>query len=232
MAYNYLGLVNDVCYELNEVALTESNFAAADGVYSQIKTSINSSLRDINHVAFEWPFNHTIQEEVVVADQARYAYPADCKSINFDSFRLKRDDTLNVKTTKLKQIDYEEYLEHYVDAEYSDGEQSAVPQYVFRCPNLTWGIYPPPDEAYTVVFEYYVLPSDLVLPTDVPYLPEQFRYVVLDGALHYAVMFRGDPESSSVMLQKQKANIGNMRGIYQNRFEYMRSSAINRQHRW
>jgi len=232
LAYNYLGLVNDVCKELNEVPLTEANFSTADGVYSQIKTSINSSLRDINHQAFEWPFNHVTQEQILVADQSRYDYPADCKTVNYDSFRLKKDVALNASTNKLKQIDYEEYLEHYVDAEYSGDQYSELPRFVFRCPNLKWGVFPPPADAYTVVFEYYTLPTDLENATDVPFIPVQFRYVVLDGAMHYAFMFRGDPESSAVMLQKQTKNISNLRGIYQNRFEYVRSTANNRQSRW
>jgi hypothetical protein len=52
MAYDYLGLVNDVNRRLNEVELTSSNFATATGEYSMIKrmrltlqsvTSINMS---------------------------------------------------------------------------------------------------------------------------------------------------------------------------------------------
>ena len=37
MAYDYLGLVNDVNRRLNEVELTSSNFATATGEYSMIK---------------------------------------------------------------------------------------------------------------------------------------------------------------------------------------------------
>ena len=37
MAYNFLGLVNEVNRRLNEVELTTSNFAAATGYYSTAK---------------------------------------------------------------------------------------------------------------------------------------------------------------------------------------------------
>jgi len=45
MAYDYLGLVNDVNRRLNEVELTSSNFAAATGEYSMIKDAVNSAIR-------------------------------------------------------------------------------------------------------------------------------------------------------------------------------------------
>lgn len=224
MPYNYLSLVNDVCKELNEVELTTPDFSSAVGAYAQIKSSVNSSLNDINQSAFEWPFNHQTETLVLTADQVRYPFPSDVKSINFDSFRVVRDPTLNVATTKLTRMDYEEYLDKYADAEYvTDGSHSGVPRYVFMAPDLTFGVYPSPRAAYTLVYEYYRLPLELENATDVPSLPEQFKHVIKDGALYYAFMFRGDPESSAVMLQKQQKGISQMRAIYQNRFEYLRA---------
>ena len=41
MAYNFLGLVNQINRRLNEVELTSSNFASATGFYAQAKDSIN-----------------------------------------------------------------------------------------------------------------------------------------------------------------------------------------------
>ena len=55
MAYDFLGLVNDVNRRLNEVELTSSNFSSATGFYSQIKDSVNSSIRYINQSEFKWP---------------------------------------------------------------------------------------------------------------------------------------------------------------------------------
>ena len=63
MAYNYLGLVNDINRRLNEVELTESNFAATTGFYSFAKDAVNASIRHINQEEFEWPFNHVEAEE-------------------------------------------------------------------------------------------------------------------------------------------------------------------------
>ena len=187
MAYDYLGLVNDVNRRLNEVELTSSNFASAVGEYSMIKDAINSSIRYINQHEYEWPFNHVETEEVLTAGTIRYAYPADAKTINMETFRIKRDSTLGNTTKRLKIISYEEYLDNYVDAEYnSDSNIRALPSFVFRAPSQEFGFVNCPDKAYTVVYEYYRLPVDLINATDVPSVPEQFRYVILNGAMHFA----------------------------------------------
>ena len=55
MAYNYLGLVNEVNRRLNEVELTSSNFASASGFYAQVKDSVNASIQEIDQEYPEWP---------------------------------------------------------------------------------------------------------------------------------------------------------------------------------
>ena len=229
MAYDYLGLVNDVNRRLNEVELTSSNFAAATGEYSMIKDAVNSAIRYLNQHEYEWPFNHVETEETLTAGTVRYAYPADAKTIDMDSFRIKRDDTLGNDTKRLRVITYEEYLDKYVDAEYSTSDnRRALPDYVFRTPSLEFGFVAAPDKAYTVVYEYYRLPVDLINATDVPTIPEQFRYILLDGAMHYAYMFRGETQESSIMQQRFVDEIKNMRSLYINRYDYVRSTVIDR----
>jgi len=229
MAYDYLGLVNDVNRRLNEVELTSSNFAAATGEYSMIKDAVNSAIRYLNQHEYEWPFNHVETEETLTAGTVRYAYPADAKTLDMDSFRIKRDDTLGNDTKRLNIITYEEYLDKYVDGEYNTSDnRRALPDYVFRTPSSQFGFVSVPDKAYTVVYEYYRLPVDLINSTDVPSVPEQFRYILLDGAMHYAYMFRGETQESAIMQQRFVDEIKNMRSLYINRYDYVRSTVIDR----
>jgi len=86
MAYDYIGLVNEVNRRLNEVELTSGNFTTAKGFYSQIKDSVNSSIRDINQTHYEWPFNHVLAEDTLTAGTTRYGFPNDAGSIDFDTF--------------------------------------------------------------------------------------------------------------------------------------------------
>jgi hypothetical protein len=96
MSYDYLGLVNDVCGRLNETQLTSSNFSSAISIYTQIKESVNSSMRHINQSQFYWPFNHAEETMTLSPGVARYSIPFDTKAIDFETFRIRRNTTLDV----------------------------------------------------------------------------------------------------------------------------------------
>lgn len=228
MTYDFLGLTNDINRRLNEVELTTSTFANAIGFYASLKEGVNSSLRSINHQEFEWPFNHILEEEYLTAGINRYSYPSDAKSLDMDSFRIKRSAALNNETKKLRILSYEDYLEKYIDDEYNTEDTSIrrLPTHVFRTPSQEFGLYPVPDKAYPLVYEYYSLPADLVLYSDVPSVPEQFRSVIVEGAMYHAFMFRGDNESAQLSLQKFNQGVKEMRSIYINRYEYLRDTRI------
>ena len=224
-SYNFLGLVNDINRRLNEVELTQSNFSSAVGFYATAKDAVNASLREVNHQQFEWPFNHDTQEEELNEGEVRYFIPRDVKTLDMDSFRIVRDDTLGTGTVRLKLISYEDYLDNYVDHEYNTSEGiRTVPKYVFRTPSLEYGVVPPPDKAYTVAYEYYRNPVELKLFSDVPSVPEEFRYVILDGAMVHAHTFRGDTDNAQLSRQAFETGLKSMRSIYINRYEYIRST--------
>lgn len=225
MSYNFLGLVNDVNRRLNEVELTSANFDSATGFYSAAKDAVNAAIKHINQTAYEWPFNHVEAEDTLSAGDVRYAFPSDVKTVDFDSFRIKRSAAFGNETRKLSILSYEDYLDKYVDSEYSnDTSTQGVPRYVFRTPSQQYGVYPPPAHPYELVYEYYRLPVDLLKYTDVPSLPEQFRSIIIDGAMHYAYFFRGNSEDAALHLQKFEASIKNMRSLYINRYDYLRDT--------
>lgn len=230
MAYDFIGLVNDVNRRLNEVELVggtgaNANFLTAKGEYGMVKDAVNAAVRYINQHEFEWPFNHIEETETLTAGIVRYAYPADAKTINFNTFRIKRNDTFGNSTVKLKNISYEEYLQRYADLEYDTSTGiRGLPSRVFRAPSQEFGIINPPDKAYEVVYEYYRLPVDLINDTDVPSVPEQFRYVIVNGAMYFAYMFRGESQESNMMQSRFEQEIKQMRSLYINRYDYVRST--------
>jgi len=228
MAYDYLGIVNDVNRRLNEVELTTANFATANGEYGMIKDAVNASIRFINQHEYEWPFNHVTEEETLTAGIVRYTFPSDAKTINFNTFRIKKNDTLGNETRKLNVLSYEEYLDSYVDVEYNTSTSlRQLPTYVFKAPSSEFGLVNPPDQAYELVYEYYRLPVDLINSTDVPSIPEQFRYVIVDGAMYFAYLFRGESQESAMMQARFEQEIKQMRSLYINRYEYLRSTILN-----
>ena len=225
MAYNYLALVNEVQRRLNEVELSSATFDTAKGFYALSKDAINSSVRHINQEEFEWPWNHVEASEVLLADEARYSYPYDAKTINMNTFRIKRDANLNVDTIKLKILSYEEYLDKYADMEYNS-TLSTIPRYVVRTPSRELMFIPTPDKAYEVIYEYFTTSFDLQKHDDVPSLPEQYRHVLVDGAMYYAYVFRGDMQSANATLSKFEQGIKQMRSLNINRTDYLRDTRV------
>lgn len=224
MSYNFLSLVNDLHAEVNEIPLTEENFNSTESHFTHSKRAINSALRQINQSAFEWPFNHVTAREDLIEGQARYFTPTDAKSVNYDSFRVWDGFT----SRRLVQGDYEEYLQNYSIADFEGEKYTGFPTKVYRSPDFQYILYPTPMEGMEVIYEYYSLPVDLKNPEDVPYVPEQFRHVIITGALSDIYKFRGDLEASSFQLQEFKQAIKDMRMVYQNRYEFVRSSYIPR----
>jgi hypothetical protein len=227
MAYNFLDLVNKVNRRLNEVELTSANFATATGFYSSAKDAVNASIRHINHEEFQWPWNHVEEEDTLTAGVTRYGIPYDTKTIDMDSFRIKKDSDLNVSTTKLTNINYQEYLDRFLDYEYNtDTGIRGLPKYVCRTPSEEFIIVPTPDKAYEIVYEYYRNPVELETYSDVPTIPEQFSHVIVDGAMFYAYQFRGDSQASQIAQNKFQEGIKFMRTLYLNRHDYVRSTVI------
>jgi hypothetical protein len=221
MAYTYLSLVNDVNNKMNEVPLSEGNFADAAGFYSDAKNAVNYAVDKINRVNWEWPWNHITKELTLVVDQARYEFEVDCKTINWNSFRIKGSVSGNVQTSALWPKDYEDYVVENSDMEYRPTLHHAVPEVIVRTPELKFVVVPPPDRVYTLVYEYSALPVPLELWDDAPSVPQFFRNVINDGSFAQAFKFRGDGEMAADYDQKFQEGIENMRTIYTNRTEYV-----------
>jgi hypothetical protein len=206
MAYNYLELVNDLNRRVNETELSSSNFADATGFYNTAKDAINSSIRLLNQEQFQWPFNYLEQEDVLTAGDMRYDIPYNAKTIDYNTFRIKR----------------------YVDSEYNeDTSIRKIPTHVIRAPGNQYIVYPSPDKDYELIYEMYSLPVDLILHSDVPSAPEAYRHIIVDGAMYYVQTFRNDNQSAQMSLQKFTEGVKNMKSIYINRFEYLYSTRVS-----
>jgi hypothetical protein len=228
MAYNFLDLVNAVNRRLNEVEITSTNFPTAIGFYSSAKDAVNSAIRHVNHEEYNWPWNHVLEEDVLSAGVTRYGYPYDAKTIDMNSFRIKRDATLSIETVKLKELNYQEYLEKYLDYEYNTSESVRnAPRFVVRAPSQEFVLVPTPDKDYELVYEYYRNPVDLELWDDVPTLPAEFKHIIVDGAMFYAYQFRSDSQASQLSQSKFEGGIKYMRSLYINRYDYIRSTVVD-----
>lgn len=227
MPSTFLELVNRINRKVNEVELTSSNFATATGFYSTAKDAVNDSIRRINQQDFMWPFNHTTHDETLVAGTNRYDFQTDYKFVYFQTFRIQRDASLNNETQFLVEIPYEEYLQRYIDDEYNTATGIRdIPRLVAQRPDGGYVVWPIPDKAYTLTYEYYSLQTDLVSHSDQTTIPTQFDHIIQDGAMYYVYNFRGDTETADRMNVQFTEKLNNMRTIYINRYDYVRDTRI------
>ncbi len=225
MAYTYIDITNEVLARMNEVALTAANFSTARGFQVQCKNAVNDAINYINQREFGWPFTHSTETQTLVAGQTRYTIPADTQSVDYDTFRISKDDTLAVSGVTLRILDYKEYTKKYIDQE-TTSDVGAVPIYVFRTPDNNYGLYPYPNKAYQLKYEYYQKPTALSADTDVPTIPEQFRQVIVDGATAYAYQYRGEAQQYGINFARFEEGIKQMQSILLNRADYVRSTYL------
>jgi hypothetical protein len=231
MAYDYLGLSNDVLNRMNEVELTAATFSNARGFQIQCKNAVNDAINYINSREFGWPFTHSTATVTLVANQTRYTLPANTQSIDYETFRISKDAALGVAGTTLRVLDYKEYVDRAIDQE-STTSVGAVPSYVFRTPDNNYGLYPYPDAAYELKFDYYEKPAVLVNATDIPTIPEQFRQTIVDGATAYGYQYRGEAQQYGINFARFEEGIKYMQSILLNRTDYVRSTYIPHSQRY
>ena len=117
MATTYLTLANSVIARVNEVQLTSSNFSDARGVQIQCKNSVNEAIRWINQKEFNWPFNHSTKTQTLTPGIASYSIPTDAKTVDYDTFRMVRDDDLGIGGDNLNILTYYEYVQRFIEEE-------------------------------------------------------------------------------------------------------------------
>tara|TARA_X000001382_G_scaffold3961_1_gene3859 strand:- start:1836 stop:2552 length:717 start_codon:yes stop_codon:yes gene_type:complete len=225
MAYDYLGLTNEVLARMNEPALTAASFTSARGFQIQCQNAVNDAINYINQREFGWPFSHATQTETLVAAQTRYTIPTGTQHVDYETFRISKDNTLGVDAVTLRVIDYKEYIDKHISQE-TTTDVGGVPSYVFRTPDNNYGLYPYPDKAYTLKYEYYSRPTTLTAATDVPTVPEQFRQVVADGATAHAYQYRGEAQHYGINFARFEDGIKHMQSILLNRTDYVRSTYL------
>lgn len=231
MAYDYLGLTNDVLARMNEVQLTSGTFLSARGYQIQCKNAVNEAIKFINQKEYNWPFNHQQGSETLVAGTTRYNIPTDAKHVDYETFRLVKDASLSSSGISLNVLDYKEYVDRFIDQEDDTTINGSIPRYVFRTPDNNYGLYPYPDKAYTLRYDYYTYTTELETAVDVPTIPKQYRQVIVDGATAFAYQYRGESQQYGINWTRFEQGIKEMQSIVLNRNDYLRSTYIVRSSR-
>ena len=117
---------------------------------------------------------------------------------------------------------------HADDVAVTQFEQGGVPRSIVRTPDNNYLLHPYPDKAYTLAFDYYTFPADLAAHGDTTTVPDRFAPVVTDGATAFVYQYRGELNQYQLNFSRFEQGIKNMQSLLINKYEYIRSTVINR----
>lgn len=212
MPTSFLDLTNKLLRRLNEVPIQEADFQSVRGVQAMAKDAIAASIDRINQAEREWPFNAAIYEQLLTAGTTGYAFPSTLRSVKWDSFHVKKDETIGNNYSRLQFVSRDYWDMYFKDKDYdalSDGLD--VPNMVFENHGYGFGVSPNPNEAYTVQYEYFQLNATLTAYSDASTIPSVFDEVIIQGGLYHFYMFRSNADQASMSEDRFKRELEEMR---------------------
>lgn len=211
MGSNFLTLTNRLLVKINEVELTDTTFTSTRGILSAAKYAIIDSINEINQQKWEWPFHAVEHTTILEVGLNEYSWPDRFKSVDWESFEIQRDDTLNVRSKVLSQIDRDQWYKYFKNKDVDSGSDGvAIPEYVFKTHGTGFGITPSPDKEYTLKYRYYKLPNTLSSYDDVCDIPQEYDNVIIAGAHKRMNLFKENPQGFSIVEREFKDGISNM----------------------
>lgn len=173
---NYLELVNEVLSELDTPTI--ATLTGATGMTKRVMRWVNRIIFDIFNRSNDWSFREADSFLNTVAGVDTYSLPFEWTDM--DSLKSV---TLQSTNTPL----------HYIDYEDLDRSRSGMPvcYSVFKEQLI---LSPIPNSVVTLRYVFQLKPKNLVLDTDLPYIPEKWHYVIVDGAVYRAKLFLNDED--------------------------------------
>lgn len=225
----YIDLTNRLLRRLNEVVISESDFASARGVQAMAKDVINSAIQEITYAENKWPFNAATATQILTINDNSYDWPVNLTLVDWDSFLINPDDTLAINGHPLEFVSRDWYIKYRKSED--DGATVSgisVPYAVYENHGHGFGVTPTPDKAYTVTYDYWVGHTDLVLSTATSTIPSNYDEAIIQSALYHFYMFRDNSEQADRAEVKFKRLLQNMRTTLINKEDRVRSGMLPR----
>ena len=105
-------------------------------------------------------------------------------------------------------------------------DNGAVPRFIVRTLDNNFLLFPFPNRAYTLKFDYFAFPTDLSALTDTTTIPARFDPVIIDGATAFVYQYRGETTQYQLNFERFEQGIKNMQSLLVNKYEYVRSTVI------
>jgi len=107
-------------------------------------------------------------------------------------------------------------------------DNGGVPQYIVRTLDNNYLLYPYPDKEYTLLYDFFTFPDDLTAHGDITSIPNRFKPVITDGAAAFLYQYRGEMQQYQINFDRFEDGIKNIQSLLVNKFDYIRSTVINR----
>lgn len=225
MSSTFLQLTNKLLRRLNDVELTPQNFASARGVQALCRDAIADSVSAVNAYCFEWPFNAYEHTQNLIPGTNEYGWPEGFKVADWKTFQIHDSRTGRFDT--LGKINRDIWYERFRDQDYGAGSSGrGCPKFVFESHGRGFGVTPVPDYSFDLTFRYYIMPKQLRLHSDQTTIPEEWEWVVIQGALYHGNLFKEDENGSQIAEGKFDKSLASMRTILVNKTEDMQGPRI------
>lgn len=196
---NFLQLVNRA---RNESGASGPDLSSLGGTLSQestrFKNWVNEGWQELQVHAQDWDFMR--RDFTFQTTAALQTYTAATLSTPLTSFRNWKRDSFRAYLTAsgfgdetlLGFIDYETFRNLYL---YGPSRSVTGRPVLFSIkPNKDLIIGPVPDAIYTVLGEYFVLPSDLVADADTPGITTEYHMLIVWRAVRSYALYEAAPE--------------------------------------
>lgn len=206
MGSTYLSLTNRLLRRFNEVQIVEQDFASVRNIQAVAKDQIQDSIRYINTAKSRWPWNAYEYTTTLIPGTEEYVWPLNFQAVDWNSFQIQKDDTLNISSQTLTKINRDEWYDYHLRDADADSESNGLrmPRWVAESHGNGFLVTPSPNEEYELTFRYYIEPTELVNHDDETTIPSRFDNVIVTHASYYMALFRGDSELADRMDQEFK----------------------------
>ena len=105
-------------------------------------------------------------------------------------------------------------------------DKGSVPRFIVRTLDNNFLLFPFPNRAYTLKYDYFAFPTDLSAQDSTTTIPARFDPVIIDGATAYVYQYRGETTQYQLNFSRFEQGIKNMQSLLVNKYEYVRSTMI------
>lgn len=224
----YLEVVNKVLVRLNEVPLTQDNFAQARGIHKTVIDVVSDVVNRINAMYPRWPWLAREVSVTLTPGVSTYNWPQDFVEADWYSFFGQGSQTWNLNPKAIRNADRNAWYPYERERIASNSTLRARPEYVMNGAGMNFQIGPIPDRAYIIGYRYYAKAPRLSGWADEILIPDQYDYIIVEGALAHLKTFKADIETAQVTKADFTQMINELIRIYAPNPDTVRTGFIHR----